>query len=286
MSESERPDRLQRPPDHRRGHPRARRPVDAPLRASDPQPDPAPDRRARRRTTRCGSRASARSSGSTELARHSGDPRAGPVPPPTEAPRRCAASARSALLRRARPGRSVAATRAASSDAGYLDLLERDLESTGPTQDLMTTRLVPAIYERYWRPALGRMVKGVTGPGMAEELRIARLLLGLGDGRHRARRRLRPGQLHARVRAHGRRDRASWSASTPRRRCSTAASTELRRADVRQPGPDPRRRDRAAVPRRESSTASAASRPCTCSRTRSPRSTRCGACSGPAAGSR
>ena len=46
----------------------------------------------------------------------------------------------------------------------------------------MVTRLVPAIYERYWRPALGRVVKGVTGPGMAEEIRIARLLLGLGEG--------------------------------------------------------------------------------------------------------
>lgn len=68
------------------------------------------------------------------------------------------------------------------NDAGYLDLLERELESTGRTQDLMVTRLVPAIYERYWRPALGRVFKGATGPGMAEEIRIARLLLGLGEG--------------------------------------------------------------------------------------------------------
>ena len=66
--------------------------------------------------------------------------------------------------------------------AGYLDLLERELESTGATQDLMVTRLVPAIYERYWRPALGRVAKGITGPGMAEEIKIARLLLALGEG--------------------------------------------------------------------------------------------------------
>jgi ubiquinone/menaquinone biosynthesis C-methylase UbiE len=66
------------------------------------------------------------------------------------------------------------------NESGYLDLLEGDLESTGATQDLMVTRLVPAIYERYWRPALGRVAKGITGPGMAEEVRIARLLLGLG----------------------------------------------------------------------------------------------------------
>jgi SAM-dependent methyltransferase len=68
------------------------------------------------------------------------------------------------------------------SDAGFLDLLDGELASTGATQDLMLTRLVPAIYERYWRPALGRVAKGVTGPGMAEEIRIARLLLGLGHG--------------------------------------------------------------------------------------------------------
>jgi ubiquinone/menaquinone biosynthesis C-methylase UbiE len=66
--------------------------------------------------------------------------------------------------------------------AGYLDLLGDDLDSTGTVQDLMTTRLVPAIYERYWRPVLARVVKGFTGPGMAEEVRIARLLLGLGPG--------------------------------------------------------------------------------------------------------
>ena len=79
------------------------------------------------------------------------------------------------------PNAALAAERGLNP-AGYLDLLETELESTGATQDLMLTRLVPAIYERYWRPALGRMFKGVTGPGMAEEIRIARLLLGLGGG--------------------------------------------------------------------------------------------------------
>jgi ubiquinone/menaquinone biosynthesis C-methylase UbiE len=49
-------------------------------------------------------------------------------------------------------------------------------------QDLMLSRLVPQVYERWWRPALGRLAKGVLGPGMAEERRIARLLLGLSPG--------------------------------------------------------------------------------------------------------
>ena len=66
---------------------------------------------------------------------------------------------------------------------GYLDLVgESAPESTGMTQDLMVTRIVPTIYERWWRPALGRIAKGVMGPSMAEEHRIARLLLGLSPG--------------------------------------------------------------------------------------------------------
>lgn len=68
---------------------------------------------------------------------------------------------------------------------GYIDLLAPEgLPSTGLTQNLMLSRVVPEIYERWWRPALGRVAKGVFGPGMADEKRIARLLLGLvpGDG--------------------------------------------------------------------------------------------------------
>jgi ubiquinone/menaquinone biosynthesis C-methylase UbiE len=70
------------------------------------------------------------------------------------------------------------------SAGGYVDVLGAGAEpaSTGATQDLMLTRVVPAIYERWWRPALGRAFKGLTGPGMEEEMRIARLLLGLSGG--------------------------------------------------------------------------------------------------------
>ncbi len=90
-------------------------------------------------------------------------------------------------LRRTLPLLAPGARRRAEampSGAPFLDLLDGDLPSTGATQDLMLTGIVPRIYERYWRPALGRVAKGVTGPGMAEEIRIARLLLGLrpGDG--------------------------------------------------------------------------------------------------------
>lgn len=77
-----------------------------------------------------------------------------------------------------------ARARVTEGAGGFIDLLGDDggLQSTGATQNLMLTRMVPVIYERWWRPGLGRVFKGVTGPGMEEEMRIARLLLGLSDG--------------------------------------------------------------------------------------------------------
>jgi SAM-dependent methyltransferase len=89
-----------------------------------------------------------------------------------------------AALDRALPLLSPGARRDGRLDrAGYLDLLGPGApESTGPAQDLMVGRLVPTIYERWWRPALGRIAKGVMGPGMADEHRIARLLLGISPG--------------------------------------------------------------------------------------------------------
>ena len=86
-------------------------------------------------------------------------------------------------LERARPLLRPEARESAREVQGYLDLLPPEpVPSTGPAQDLMLTGLVPRIYERWWRPALGRVAKGLLGPGMEEEKRIARLLLGLGPG--------------------------------------------------------------------------------------------------------
>jgi SAM-dependent methyltransferase len=71
---------------------------------------------------------------------------------------------------------------------GYVDLLGgRDDElgdAAGPAQRLMRSRALPLVYERWWRPAWGRVLKGALGGGMRDEHRIARLLLGLtpGDG--------------------------------------------------------------------------------------------------------
>jgi SAM-dependent methyltransferase len=67
---------------------------------------------------------------------------------------------------------------------GYLDVVRRELGQQGIARELMQTTALSTVYERWWRPAMGRVAKGVLGPGMADERRIARLLLGLarGDG--------------------------------------------------------------------------------------------------------
>jgi SAM-dependent methyltransferase len=68
---------------------------------------------------------------------------------------------------------------------GFLDLLGTARQAGPPTgiaQRLMRTTLVPRIYEHYWRPALGRALKGPTGPSMAGEVRLATKLLDLKPG--------------------------------------------------------------------------------------------------------
>ena len=72
---------------------------------------------------------------------------------------------------------------AASAPAGYLDVLG-DADPTGvhPGQRLMVSRALPLVYERLWRPALGRAFMGVMGPGMRGEHAIAADMLGLLGG--------------------------------------------------------------------------------------------------------
>ena len=66
---------------------------------------------------------------------------------------------------------------------GYVDLLGRAGRSGGrPAQRLMLTRALPVVYERWWRPAWGRVLMGPLGPGMAGERRIAQELLELAPG--------------------------------------------------------------------------------------------------------
>ncbi|MEV6620389.1 methyltransferase domain-containing protein [Amycolatopsis sp. NPDC051106] len=73
----------------------------------------------------------------------------------------------------------------AKIEDGYLDLLGAVSQAgppTGLTQRLMRTTLLPRIYERYWRPTLGRALKGPFGPSMTGEVELATKLLGLRPG--------------------------------------------------------------------------------------------------------
>jgi len=66
---------------------------------------------------------------------------------------------------------------------GYLDAIGGFLpESTRGAQDIMLTGALPKVYERWWRPAWGRIAKGLRGPSMEDEHLIARRLLDLASG--------------------------------------------------------------------------------------------------------
>jgi SAM-dependent methyltransferase len=70
----------------------------------------------------------------------------------------------------------------APASGGYLDLLGERAPPAGRAQRLMLTTALPRVYERWWRPALGRLAKGPLGSGMGGERRLARRLLALEDG--------------------------------------------------------------------------------------------------------
>ena len=73
--------------------------------------------------------------------------------------------------------------RSAAVPDGYLDLLGgAGRRGRGPAPRLMLTRALPVVYERWWRPAWGRVLMGPLGPGTRGERRIAHELLELGPG--------------------------------------------------------------------------------------------------------
>ncbi len=77
-----------------------------------------------------------------------------------------------------------AARRAArATPAGYLDLLgDADPIGAHPGQQLMASRTLPAIYERIWRPVLGRALMGFVGPSMGDEHSMSLDMLHLLGG--------------------------------------------------------------------------------------------------------
>jgi ubiquinone/menaquinone biosynthesis C-methylase UbiE len=70
-----------------------------------------------------------------------------------------------------------------SFQAGYLDLLGEEYTSPrDPSQRAMESRLVPLIYERFWRPFLARMLMGAKSPGTHGEHRLVLDMLSLSHG--------------------------------------------------------------------------------------------------------
>jgi SAM-dependent methyltransferase len=69
------------------------------------------------------------------------------------------------------------------TERGYLDLLG-DLDPTGGGlgQRLMVSRLLPLVYQRFWRPLGTRFLMGVAGPRADEEHRIALQMLAISAG--------------------------------------------------------------------------------------------------------
>lgn len=68
------------------------------------------------------------------------------------------------------------------AETGYLDLSEDRREPVTPSTIAMQLPLVSAIYERWWRPGLGRIAKGISGPSMEGEHEAAADLLDLAPG--------------------------------------------------------------------------------------------------------
>lgn len=67
--------------------------------------------------------------------------------------------------------------------SGYLDVLgTEDAIGSHPGQQLMASRALPLIYERLWRPVLGRAAMGLLGPGMRDEHSMAEQMLHLLGG--------------------------------------------------------------------------------------------------------
>lgn len=66
---------------------------------------------------------------------------------------------------------------------GYLDLLgDGNPAGALPGQRLMESRVLPLVYERFWRPIGSRLLMGLTGPGTKGEHRMAIEMLSMSPG--------------------------------------------------------------------------------------------------------
>jgi SAM-dependent methyltransferase len=68
-------------------------------------------------------------------------------------------------------------------DGEYLDVLgERDPIGPYRGQQVFRSKVLPKVYERFWRPAVSRFFLGLSGPGATKERRIALEMLDVQEG--------------------------------------------------------------------------------------------------------
>jgi SAM-dependent methyltransferase len=71
---------------------------------------------------------------------------------------------------------------AQADERGFVSLPLPEREGTSLLHNLMESPVLASVYERYWRPGLGRLMKGVSGPSMSGEYKLAAELMNIEPG--------------------------------------------------------------------------------------------------------
>ncbi len=88
-----------------------------------------------------------------------------------------------ALTDRARAIMSDEQRGLATIDArGFVSLPLPERPGLNPALALMESPLLARVYERYWRPGIGRLMKGISGPSMSGEYELSAELMGIDPG--------------------------------------------------------------------------------------------------------
>lgn len=96
--------------------------------------------------------------------------------------RSAAASEPAAIARTRKLLKAPAARREFDATVGYLELLDDRGKHVTPATIAMKLPVVSAVYERWWRPGLTRIAKGLSGPTMSDEYSRAQQLMHLTRG--------------------------------------------------------------------------------------------------------
>lgn len=70
---------------------------------------------------------------------------------------------------------------AADDERGFL-ALPVDERKMSPVLQWMESPLIATVYERWWRPGWGRLLKGISGPSMSGEYRLSAELMDIAPG--------------------------------------------------------------------------------------------------------